>query len=336
LIATAASGIAFVMLRFVLFKSGRGYGVYPGGSMWTGAATGVVALGHYVRLLFVPAPLCADYRGVIPPVTSLDDGRLWLGVALIAAIAYIALIARRTAPLVTWGIAMFFIGLLPVANLVPIPMPIAERFLYLPYIGALTALVVGVQHLHRIAVPRLPERTAAIALVVAVCILGVLTWRRHAVWKDNESLWTATLVDHPNAYGAMHGLAIVRLDQDRFDESEALLRRALASEVMDPNERAGMLDALGITYASAGKFETAVPVFTASLALGESAKTQYNLGVTLIQLSRQAEAELHLRRAIELNPFYAKPYALLIELARARGDVHEAERLERQRPEARQ
>jgi hypothetical protein len=336
LIATAAAGIAFVMLRFVLFTSGHDYGVYPGGSVWTGAATGVVAVGHYVRLLFVPAPLCADYRGVIPPVTSIVDGRLWLAAAVIVTILLLAWVARRTARLVTWGVGIFFIGLLPVANLVPIPMPIAERFLYLPYVGALTALVVGVQQLRRIVGPRLPEWPGAIAVVLAVSILSVLTWQRHAVWKDNESLWTATLADHPNAYGAMHGLAIVRLDQDRFDESEALLRRALASGVADPNQRAGMLDALGITYASAGKFEEAVPVFTESLALGESAKTQYNLGVTLIQLNRQQEAERHLRRAVELNPFYSKPYPLLIELARRRGDVQEAERLERQRPQARQ
>jgi hypothetical protein len=329
--AVAAAGLVFLGLRFVVFPSGSAYGSH-GGSYWTGAATGVVAIGHYLRLLFVPAPLCADYRGVFAPVTSILDGRLWLAATAIAAIVSLAWLARIKAPLVTWGLAIFLIGLVPVANLVPIPVPIAERFLYLPFIGGLTALVIGVTHLRRAAGARLPAWTPPIAVVLAACLLVFLTWRRHDVWKDNESLWTATLADYPTAYGAMHGLAVVRLDQDRFDEAERLLRQALATPVMDQNQRAGMLDELGATYVSAEKLEQAVPVFTESLKLGESPKTQYNLGVTLVLLGQVTDGERHLRRSIELNPYYPKPYSMLIQLARDRGDEAEAERLERQEP----
>jgi hypothetical protein len=335
LIATAASGLCFLILRFVVFQSGHTFGSRPGGSLWTGAATGVLAIGHYLRLLFVPAPLCADYRGVIAPVTSMVDGRLWLAAAAIVAIVSLAWLARRAAPLVTWGAAIFLIGLVPVANLVPIPMPIAERFLYLPYIGGLTAVVIGVEHLRRTVGQRLPAWTLLFAVVLAACVLASLTWRRHDVWKDNETLWSTTLADHPAAYGAMHGLADVRLDQERFDEAEALLRRALASPDMDPNQRAGMLDELGATYLSEDKWEQAVPLFIESLKLGEREKPHYNLGVTLVLMGRIQEGELHLRRAIEMNPYYSKPYPMLIELARQRGDVAEAERLERRQPSPR-
>jgi tetratricopeptide (TPR) repeat protein len=303
--------------------------------LWTGAATGVLAIGHYVRLLFVPAPLCADYRGVIAPVTSILDGRLWLAAAVIVAIMSLAWLARHAAPLVTWGVTTFLVALVPVANLVPIPMPIAERFLYLPYIGGLTALVMGVEHLRRTVGRRLPAWALLFAVVLAACVLASLTWRRHGVWKDNESLWTVTLADHPSAYGAMHGLADVRLDQDRFDEAAALLRRALASQGMDSNQRAGMLDELGATYLSEDKWEQAVPLFIESLSLGERPKPHYNLGVTLVLMGRAQEGELHLRRAIELDPYYPKPYPMLIELARRRGDAAEAERLERQQPGSR-
>jgi hypothetical protein len=331
LTAVAAAGLAFLMLRFVIFPSGSAYG-NRGASFGTGAATGVVAIGHYLRLLFVPAPLCADYRGVILPVTSMLDGRLWLPSAAIVAMVSLAWLARIVTPLVTWGVATFLIGLVPVANLVPIPVPIAERFVYLPYIGGLTALVIGVTDLRRAVGLRLPSWTALTAVVLAACSLSLLTWRRHGVWKNNESLWTATLADYPSAYGAMHGLAVVRLDQDRFDEAETLLRLALASPVVDPGQRAGMLDELGATYVSADKLEQAVPIFMESLKLGETPKAQYNLGVTLVLLGRPEDGERHLRRSIEINPYYPKPYPMLIQLARDRGDMAEAERLERQQP----
>ncbi len=329
-ISSAIAGVAFLFLRFVLFPSNETYGSRPGGSFWTGAATGVLAIGHYLALLFVPAPLCADYRGVVAPVTSIADVRFWLAAAAVAALVAMAWRARRSAPLVTWGIATFVIGLAPVSGLVPIPMPIAERYLYFPYIGGLTALVMTAVRLRRSIGRRLPPGTALVLVLVAASLLVVLTWRRHGVWKDNDTLWTATLADHPNAYGAMQGLAVVRLDQGRFGESEVLLRRALASPVADPMQRAGILDALGITLGSAGRLEDAVPLFVESLKLGEGAKAHYNLGVALIGLDRTQEGERHLRRSIALNPYYAKPYPILIELAHRRGDAAEARRLEEQ------
>ena len=172
LTATTAAGLAFLILRFVVFPSVGAYGNRPGGSLWTGAATGVLAIGQYVRLLFVPAPLCADYRGVIAAVTSVFDGRLWVAAAAIVAIVSLAWFARRSAPLFTWGVTIFFIGLAPVANLVPIPMPIAERFVYLPYIGGITALVIGVEHLRRTVGQRLPAWTPLFAVVGTACFLA--------------------------------------------------------------------------------------------------------------------------------------------------------------------
>jgi tetratricopeptide (TPR) repeat protein len=219
-------------------------------------------------------------------------------------------------------------------GLVPIPVPIAERFAYLPYIGAITALVIGADYLRQRAGAWLPAWAPLVAVMVAASALTVLTLQRHLVWKDNDSLWSATLADHPSAHGAMLGLAVVRLDQDRFSEAESLLRRALESPGVDPAKRAAMLDQLGVTYGSQDKLEEAVPLFVESLKLGEGAKAHYNLGLALVGLGRTQEGEAHLRRSLELNPYYARPYPILIELARQRGDAAEAERLQRQRPGA--
>ena len=278
LTTTAMAGFAFLILRFVVFSSGGYPGGYPGGSLWTGAATGVLAIGHYVRLLFVPAPLSVDYRGVIAPVTSMADGRLWMAAVAIGIIVSLAWRARRAAPLVTWGVTVFLIALVPVANLVPIAVPIAEHYLYLPYIGGLTALVIGVEHLRRTVGQRLPAWTPPVAVVLAACSLAFLTWSRHGAWKDDESLWSTTLADHPGAYSAMHGLAVVRLDQERFDEAEALLLTALKAPAIDEWKRTAILDDLGSTYAAAGKFEQALPVFIQILETGRERKAPLQPG----------------------------------------------------------
>ena len=59
---------------------------------------------------------------------------------LVAAVvlAYLGLIAFavwRGARVVALGLGWFLLTLLPVSNLLPIPIPAAERFLYLPLCG---------------------------------------------------------------------------------------------------------------------------------------------------------------------------------------------------------
>src|SRR5437870_10016808 len=101
--------------------------------------------------------------------------------------------------------------------------------------------------------------------------------------------------------------------QSVFDQAEQFHRQALdmARRVMDPQDEriARILDNLGNTMKAAGKFDQALANYSAALAIQRtiaSGKTPQtisslsNLGRTLVELNRPAEAEPLLREALEM------------------------------------
>ncbi|MDA1081840.1 MAG: hypothetical protein O2973_09230 [Gemmatimonadetes bacterium] len=140
----------------------------------------------WVRLLVWPQHLQADFgpNEIVLP-TSVGLAELG-GVAVIAAAFAVLLLARRQRPVAAFGIAWCAVALLPVSNLVPTGIMLAERTLFLPSAGFLLAAgalseMVALQRGGRsVAVRR--ALVATLALLVA---LGLgRSANRHALWNS--------------------------------------------------------------------------------------------------------------------------------------------------------
>ncbi len=152
--------------------------------------TMTAVFADYVRLILVPWPLCADFAVNVNPavrVSRLSDPRFLAGAMAAIALSFFWLgQALRRRPAAFWG-AWAAIALVPVSNLlVPIGAIEAERFLYLPSVGAFAGLA---SLLVRI-------RTRGVAFVV-IALLASLTVIRNPVWKTHESLLDARMDDAP-------------------------------------------------------------------------------------------------------------------------------------------
>src|SRR5262249_12586675 len=144
------------------------YASYAAGSFLATVAGMPRVFAHYLRLLVVPWPLCANYLGVFE--VGADHGLLrWASVALLAAVlAGVTLLLRRR-HLIGAGGAWFLVALGPVANLLPLPVPVAERFLYLPLIGVAITLAAAAAW----ASERWGRR-AEVALAITGAAIGVV------------------------------------------------------------------------------------------------------------------------------------------------------------------
>ncbi len=361
----ALSALTFLVLRFVIFPSSESYGTWPGGSFATGFATGVFALAYDLRLLIVPHPLCADYRGSVAPISTWGDGRFWISLILLLSVLGMALRSIRRAPLVSFGVFWFFIALAPVSNVVPIPVFMADRFLYLPYVGILLTLTTLFARRYQALKKR--QRFAKKALFALACVVPciwlTLTIKRHAAWASNEALWSTTLADHPTAYSAMHGysVALMQKGQDLFREAQTnpskktaleeaiktltrakdLANAALDGNTMAKDERSAALSDLGMTHGvladiyqvsgrpdeSSQALKAAVSAFSRSLNANTNPKGHYNLAIALLKQNRSQEAERELRLALQGNPYYRSPYLPLAELLKKQGSCKEVETL---------
>ena len=296
--------LAYLVVRFWLLPASEAYGVRVSESLVYSAATGVVAVGYYLLLLVYPHPLCADYRGVVAYVLSMIDWRFWASLVVIGGVTGLAWWRRRTSPLAFWGWAWFLISLAPVLNIVPIPTFMAERFLYLPYVGLIGFAVAS------LAPPAgVPSRVLVAATVVLFCVFSGLTWTRQHAWSSNDVLWRTTLEDHPSAQGALHGYGSALIESGRYIEAITYLKRVLDAPDIGRDRRAAVARELGFAHISLGQVAEAITSFEDSLAAFPTSMAHQNLAVVLLRLDRLSEAEQHMRAAIQLQPDEAEAHS---------------------------
>ncbi|MFO0934635.1 MAG: hypothetical protein U1E39_18260, partial [Planctomycetota bacterium] len=175
---------------------------------------------RYLASLVWPTGLSADYP--VDPAGAWSDPWAWAGAALAAAaVAGLVVGLARRRPWLAAGCGMWLLGLAPVNNLWPTTSILrSDRYLLLPAVG-LYVLVAALALRLRGA--------RAVAVVVAVGVLGVLAHFRGPVWADSETLWTDTLAKQPGSAIAALNRAVDRRARLRFADAEADARRALAS-----------------------------------------------------------------------------------------------------------
>jgi LPXTG-motif cell wall-anchored protein len=209
----------------------------------TTALTMVPVLVRYVGMVLWPAGLSPIYT---PAVRESPDATFWAalgGVALLAAAG--ALLLRRRRDAFTWY-AAFFVALLPVMQLVPLPTLMNDRYLYFPMLGA--AALAGLA-LDAALARGGPLRAAALAAgAAAVVALAAAASARTEAWRDDLSLWRDATEKAPESALAWMGLGTSLADRGRPAEAIAAYHRALAQNPSD----ARTLNNLGATYNAVG------------------------------------------------------------------------------------
>lgn len=174
---------------------------------------------------------------------------------------------------------------------------VADHFQYLACLGMLAFLaavsVRGVQLL------RLP-RWAGTALALGVLLtLGSLTWRQSGMYRNDITLYEATLERTPTSWVAHLNLGTALDEAGRSAEGLVHLQRA---RELKPNF-AETLNSLGNVLNRLGRSPEALQVLQQAVQLQPRFAEAHNtLGVTLMALGRSAEGIASFQRAVELRP----------------------------------
>ena len=158
-------------------------------------------LWDYLRLFVVPIGQNLDPQVEISG-TILDHGAIF-GLIALAAVTVLAWIYRRRFPLASYGWFVFLILIAPTSSFVPIRDPMAERRLYLPFIGL---LFITVEFLRRWKT----SRNSMIAVLSAVLLVeGVFTYQRNELWASAIDIWNDTVAKSPGKVRPRYQLAYV-------------------------------------------------------------------------------------------------------------------------------
>ena len=191
------------------------------------ATAGRITLAYLGQLL-LPIHLSADYAARPEAGLGLLSG---LGLLAVLALAGSAVAFRRGRPVVAFGLFWLLVALLPTSGIVPVQNLRADRYVYLPSVGFLLAaawwLVAGCERLAASRSPVLAGRLLPAALALLCLVYGGLAVARNLDWRDEASLWEATVRTTPQSHRAHVGLMSEYLRQGRLEEAERVGRAAL-------------------------------------------------------------------------------------------------------------
>jgi protein O-mannosyl-transferase len=197
--------------------------------------TCLLILGTYVRLLFIPYPLCYDYSS---PAIELQNS-LWSGPVLFGLASAVVLVAALIASMrrrqeLAVAVVFFLVTYSVASNLVfRIGVVMAERLIYLPSVaacmgGALVLAAVRRKWPRRVGRSRTAgDLSMVAAVIVLVGAYGFLTLRRNTVWRDNQALYLADLKAQPRSHKCWLNLGLLRFTKNDPGEGMRCLREAV-------------------------------------------------------------------------------------------------------------
>jgi hypothetical protein len=245
-----ALSCAYLVLRHLVLGETRQIG-YWGGGPGTALLTMIKGFVYYVRLMVVPAPLTVEY--IMPIAKSLFQPSVFLCFLILSLILLICIFSYRRTPVVFFGIAWFFVSLLPVSNIVPLKAIINERFLYLPSIGFCVILASPLLMGRAVTEKRLMHGMVG-ALLVTALLYTSLTFDRNRDWRDSLALWTASVNSSPSGPTSRYNLGVELYRRGRYDEAVEHLKIACALRKRYPFAHG----ALGNVYMAQGKYDHAI------------------------------------------------------------------------------
>lgn len=259
-------GVIAGVLAVVHFAMARGADVVKTRAVAQGLANMAWAFASYFRLLFFPVHLATPHSRV-PLQWSSELKIILADAAVVVAIVAAAWLLARRRRLAEFCLGWWFLILFPVSNIIPISMLIAERYLYMPIVGA---CALAAYHAGEVG-KRWPKTVGVLACVV-LALFAVKTHTRNRMWVDGRNFWRDGVSRWPGSPITRIGLAAAHLDANQPMQAwrqyeKVLYPRGMAHSTNPehlPMVNAGLLecyDRVGRRLEAEGRLQEALRVY---------------------------------------------------------------------------
>jgi len=253
-----AATVVISLITYISQAPGRG--TYFGGSPSATAYTMLPVFVRYLRMIVWPTDLCASYT--LPIRTEIDLPVLSSALFFLLVFTGSAYLYRCRRDLFFWFL-LFFIGLIPVSQIIPILTLINDRYLYFPILGAAVCssalLLKGVDA----AKPAIRAATLC-GIFVLLVAMSCLTVVQARVWKNSITLWSDVTGKYPGDSDAWNALGDAYLEDGNRDLALSAYKSTIAAcdllancQYYDPT-----FDKIGSLYLERGNVLEAKEYFT--------------------------------------------------------------------------
>jgi tetratricopeptide (TPR) repeat protein len=249
----------------------------------------------YVRMFFLPFGQNIDPD--VPISTGVLDHNAIFGLMALLAVVAAAWIYRKRWPLASFGVFVFLLLIAPTSSVIPIRDVLAERRVYLPFLGL---ILIVLEPLRRLQFPQAVGVSAA-----ALAAATVLTYQRSDVWSTPLSLWQDSAAKSPGKVRPRFQLAFAQYQLGNCAVAAGIYEAASHIEAPDYLLLIDWANALDC----AGQENQAVTEFSRAIHLDDTRAEAY-VGLSAIygKLRMTQEALNVLARAEEADPGIAQIY----------------------------
>jgi tetratricopeptide (TPR) repeat protein len=269
--------------------------LYGAASLSELTATKAAILFYFWKLLLWPHPLSWDYSYNQIPLSSWSEMLPWLSVLIYLLALSTAFLFRKRQPAISWGLLFFLLLIVPTSNIFFLNgTTFAERFLFLPSLGAIVALVAFVGDYAKNGVEARPAMTEkSVLLIMLICGFGWTgAFSRNKDWKDNYTLFESGVRNAPNSSRVQMGFATELMNK--------------AEKSMVQQER------MDLIIKSQDGFKRALGIWP------ENAVAAYKLGLISYMTGDTNSAETYYKQSLNSRPDYVFSLVNLASIYAAR------------------
>ena len=294
-------------------------------------ATAIYVLMRYVFLLIFPHPLTSDYNFSQIKICTFSSPVALLGIVIYGGMLVFTLLSiKKRKNILAFSILFYLISLAPVSNIfLVIGATMAERFLFIPSLGfclILTYFLIkitkteSVKSKFKTLSQFFSVNTLLFTLVfIIIGLYSIKTFSRGKDWQNNLTLFASAVQISPNSATAnrIYGNSLFEKvknstnHQTQLDTFNLAKRYLLRSIQIYPEIYAASTT-LGNIYYIEGPTDSALYYYERDLAQRkDDVDLNYNVGITLNKMDRNAEAIKVLLHTVALNPQHEDAYYYL-------------------------
>ena len=234
------------------------------GPFTTRLTNAAMAIWWYAKQVFLPVRLMAVY-----PQWRFDPPALAEWLPLIGLIGGLLLVWRLRYRGLLFAFAYFILALLPVIGIVRMSYVrsgalVADHLQYFADISLIALFSAGVARLWSTGRREIRIATTTIILIL-LGLMGIYTWARAEVYRDEQTLWQDNFSKNPNAWQGHNRVGRLFFNQEKFAEAAYHFERAAQ---LKP-ELADNYNYVGLAYCRLQRFEEGIAQYRKGLQLKE-------------------------------------------------------------------
>lgn len=258
----------------------------------------IVAISTYLQLFLIPLGLTFYHETVS---TNSLEIIIRLLVLIIFFGAPLYFIKKNRFFLLSTGI--FIVALSSTITPFRVSWIVAERYAYLASLG----LAMLAAYFINLAIERLkPNPTVKYLVTAIILVYSVVTFMRGFDWKDEDSLWLATVKASPGSSKAWNNMGDY---YGRHGDMQASFNAFVRATQINPTYPDAWHNA-GNTLMQMGKLDESIPYFEKSLQFNPNLIEAYNnLALVYHKKGDQPKAMEMINKSLKINPYAAKTYS---------------------------